>query len=533
MSEDLQKHLRDLQVLFNARDYARVIAQGRALTTKFPAEPAFHHTLGNALATTGDFKAAALSFDTVIKLNPQSVDAHVAAGAVQKNLGNLSGAITYTHKAHVLAPANPDVLDSLGKLLYKAGNLADAEKVFAAAFTLDGRRLESARNLAAVLEQQGRLDEALAVYGRMLALVPGDAKILRTIVRMSMQLGRLDTEHVRITCAGRELKLQGPAAFEHLAEVVGDIPQYLLRLPDAFCVSPNLVVAGGALLDAANGHDTLTLAVHVHESYPLKYTGYDGKLEAGLTLPAARVDLPHPAGILSANANYASWLLGELPRIFLYEKADDLSHLALHGGARPFHLASLAFFGFDAAKITAVDESQALGAAPLYVATPTFRNYAYAFPALAHLRSQFETRKSAAIAAQPRRSIYVSRSKLGAVHDRRIANEQEVEAFLAGHGFDIVHPQELPFEDQIMAFATADRIVAPFGAALANALFSRRGAKMGVIATKTTTEFDTLFRWLGLETRSIGTTSRQAREGANMSQTHEHTVNLDDLKALL
>ena len=73
----------------------------------------------------------------------------------------------------------------------------------------------------------------------------------------------------------------------------------------------------------------------------------------------------------------------------------------------------------------------------------------------------------------PRR-IYVTRG--ASAHNRSVVNEDAVRDLLAGHGFVAVDPAAMPVAEQIAVFATAELIVAPHGAALANLIFARPGA---------------------------------------------------------
>lgn len=78
-------------------------------------------------------------------------------------------------------------------------------------------------------------------------------------------------------------------------------------------------------------------------------------------------------------------------------------------------------------------------------------------------------------AAAGAKKIYVSR--LGSLK-RILVNEAELEAALAARGFTIVKPELLSVREQVALFHQADVIVAPAGAALANVLFCRPGAKI-------------------------------------------------------
>lgn len=76
------------------------------------------------------------------------------------------------------------------------------------------------------------------------------------------------------------------------------------------------------------------------------------------------------------------------------------------------------------------------------------------------------------------RRIYLSRGRVG---KRRILNEDELLPILKRHDFEVLHPQDLSFREQARAFAAAECIVGPSGAALANVVFASAGAKVVVL----------------------------------------------------
>ncbi len=72
------------------------------------------------------------------------------------------------------------------------------------------------------------------------------------------------------------------------------------------------------------------------------------------------------------------------------------------------------------------------------------------------------------------RRIYVSRR----LSSRALKNELKVEAYLRTKGFAILFLEEMSFSDQIQAFQTADFVISPHGAALANLLFCKKGTNI-------------------------------------------------------
>ena len=75
----------------------------------------------------------------------------------------------------------------------------------------------------------------------------------------------------------------------------------------------------------------------------------------------------------------------------------------------------------------------------------------------------------------PGRRIYFSREGAAV---RRVTNEPEIVAMLSRYGFESIEPASIPFSRQAELFQSADIIVAPHGAALANLMFCRPGTSV-------------------------------------------------------
>jgi len=69
--------------------------------------------------------------------------------------------------------------------------------------------------------------------------------------------------------------------------------------------------------------------------------------------------------------------------------------------------------------------------------------------------------------------LYLSRRNF---NKRRVLNENEVSQALGAAGFTILCPEELPWAQQMAAFAHAEWIVGPHGGAFGNTLFAKPGA---------------------------------------------------------
>jgi len=72
---------------------------------------------------------------------------------------------------------------------------------------------------------------------------------------------------------------------------------------------------------------------------------------------------------------------------------------------------------------------------------------------------------------KPPRDIYITRKH---AEKRRVANEAELEGFLAARGFQTVALEQFSLAEQIRLFSEARTVVAPHGGGLTNMIFSSR-----------------------------------------------------------
>lgn len=67
---------------------------------------------------------------------------------------------------------------------------------------------------------------------------------------------------------------------------------------------------------------------------------------------------------------------------------------------------------------------------------------------------------------------------------RKVANSTVLEELLVAHGYIIVEPEKLSFLEQVQLVRNSKKIISPTGAALANAIFCKPGACVGVLMAK-------------------------------------------------
>lgn len=105
----------------------------------------------------------------------------------------------------------------------------------------------------------------------------------------------------------------------------------------------------------------------------------------------------------------------------------------------------------------------------VYPQPVVYSKWAYDF-----VRDEFLSKHALDICARSKR-LYISRAN---ANQRRLLNEDEILAKLVQLGFTSVDPGTLSVKEQIRLFASAETIVAPHGAGLANLAFCSPGTKV-------------------------------------------------------
>lgn len=228
-----------------------------------------------------------------------------------------------------------------------------------------------------------------------------------------------------------------------------------------------------------------------------------------------------------AAGNYYHWLLDLLPRILLLKHATQnfsgYDAILVNGSHANYEAETLAALGLPSEKIRYVHSGDRF-----QIASGVFPSLEMnVLPApwkVRGLRELVSTDK-----ASPGRYLYLSRARAAV---RRIANEEQIIKILCEHDFEIVEAANLSFREQAGLFATADKIIAPHGAALANIVFCQPGTRLVEISTRSGYRewYWQLAAVAGLsyqvlETQPVGSPSQPA-ENADMILNRDHLVRL-------
>ena len=219
--------------------------------------------------------------------------------------------------------------------------------------------------------------------------------------------------------------------------------------------------------------------------------------------------------------------MGDLPRLALLGEARGAG-IVLHGAVQDFHRASLALLGIDPARVTEVAAGVRLECPEFLYVTSTYVHHAPGAHALRWLRGAV---RGALGSVQTRRPLYLARRNYAA--SRPMLNEDGLIALLEGRGFLVTDAERHPLREQAAMAAAAGLLVAPYGAALANALFAPPDAAALVVATKTQPEFARLLSLAGLPFAHVVAGPVKLREGRNLSESFGYATDLGELERVL
>ena len=174
--------------------------------------------------------------------------------------------------------------------------------------------------------------------------------------------------------------------------------------------------------------------------------------------------------------NYYHWNHDVIMRMQAYlGSLESELRFIVPGDLKPFHLDSLKLLGIEEQRLVRFDGDSVWEIENLYIASPIYKTQIDMPEPLQWFRqrcqSQFDIRPGAA-----RRRIYLGRNFQVDSHYRP-TNPKEVEACLAGYGFETCYPASLSFSQQTELFSQAEYIVGT-GTGLANMVFAPPGAKI-------------------------------------------------------
>lgn len=184
-----------------------------------------------------------------------------------------------------------------------------------------------------------------------------------------------------------------------------------------------------------------------------------------------------------APGNYYHWIVDLLPRLSLLQPGtdgfDSFAQILLNGSRAPYEAASLSALRVPPEKIRYADANDRFHIEHATVPSMDHFSKTIAPWKIRNLRALRESIQATARTLSKR--IYISRRRAAV---RRVRNEKDFEQILHDAGFVLIEIESLSWPEQISLFSTAEVILAPHGAALANAVFCEPTTLIAEIGTQ-------------------------------------------------
>ncbi len=180
--------LTQAQIYRDAGRTDRAINYLRSADSEIPGNIFIKYDLAMMYEQQGRFEEMEKLLREIISLRPSSPDAYNALGYVfaDRNM-HLEEAQVLLERAVALAPGNPFILDSMGWLQFRLGNLELALEYLENAFELS-EQADIAAHLGEVLWQKGQKDKAREIFRKGRAIEKQNKVLEDTIKRLGVSM---------------------------------------------------------------------------------------------------------------------------------------------------------------------------------------------------------------------------------------------------------------------------------------------------------------------------------------------------------
>ena len=161
---------------------------------------------GILLHGLGRVEEALSCFNLCDRIQPNHVPTLYTRGRTLMDLGRFEEALADNRRAHALDPAIPDICDSIGSILRRLNQPAEALQWFDRALRLQPNFVSALINKAGLLGEMQRFDECLAIYADLKAIDPENAE-----AEWNRSLVQLLTRNFEAGWAGREARWRVPS----------------------------------------------------------------------------------------------------------------------------------------------------------------------------------------------------------------------------------------------------------------------------------------------------------------------------------
>jgi capsular polysaccharide biosynthesis protein len=393
-----------------------------------------------------DLEQAAEGLQQILSLCPDEAEAHYNLGEVRLELGQLEAAIASFQTALQLESGYLEAYDALINTQIQAQDWQIAIQLALRSLQLYPQWSPAFIHLGYCLQQQG--DPAAHDCG--IGLIAESVLKNRQPPFVWQVYDKPD----------RSVRQQLIHPAEPIAPDLAAAPAFVITLRPGILWSDHYTRAGltadRQLVEAASMGNAALIASSERLPFPIAIAGRVACLS------------------IRYSNNYFHWMYDLLPKIGLLQQSsvdlETIDRWVVNGTNSAFQRDTLRLCGVPDSKLIA-DPVCHIQADELIVPIASFNSGRVPRWVCQFLRSQFLAKSS----IQPIRRLLISRSSASY---RQLLNEAELFEALAPIGFERVWLEELPFAEQVALFQSAEAIVAPHGAGLANIVFCQLNTKL-------------------------------------------------------
>jgi tetratricopeptide (TPR) repeat protein len=181
-------YITETHIVQKHADKATALALYDEALGAFPENLDLQYNRALYIYETGDFAGMETALRHILERDPDHVDALNALGYTLADRNErLDEAFTLIARALRLRPDNAAILDSMGWVLYRQGDLVQAANYLRRAFAL-GADDEIAAHLGEVLWAKGKHEDARSVWREALADTPDSNKIREALQRLQVEI---------------------------------------------------------------------------------------------------------------------------------------------------------------------------------------------------------------------------------------------------------------------------------------------------------------------------------------------------------
>jgi len=219
----------------------------------------------------GDLDEAEAHLHAALDLDADCLPAHLELGLIKQTQENWPAARSCFEAAHLLNPANPQILNAIGYCSQQEGCYREAVRPWQQAVSLDENYAEVWQNLALAHEHLNQLPKAIEHHQKAVALCPDDANAHRLLGMAQLDFGLHDAAR---KCNSRALELSPEDPDAHwqrffLRALEGDFPgawadyEWRFQLPGRTTPDLQLDIPRWTGQAAADG----TLLLHAEQGF--------------------------------------------------------------------------------------------------------------------------------------------------------------------------------------------------------------------------------------------------------------------------